>query len=131
MLHVAANTAFSGIWQSISPPGTGPDAAAASIWVFLNAGSAAVGLGSGNGGGDTVIDVISLTTTGAWQFVTAPSGRSPVNEFIVYSVSANGADFNVDLADLETVVPEPGTLSLLLMGTALGSLIALKRRRRS
>ena len=130
MIHVVTSGGFSGLWQSIGPAGTGPDAAIASVWVFLNKGSAIVGLGSGNGGALTTVDTMSLVTTGTWQFLTAPSGHSPVNEFIVYSTSGPG-DFFVDLADLEAVTPEPGTLSLMLLGTAVGSFLALRRRRRA
>lgn len=129
MIHVVTSGSFSGIWQSIGPTGSGPSAAVASVWVFLNKGVAAVGLGSGNGGALTTIDTLSLVTTGTWQFLTAPSGHSPVNEFIVYSISGPG-DFFVDLADLEAV-PEPGAFSLILLGTVFGGFLAVRRSRRA
>jgi hypothetical protein len=72
----------------------GPDHTVSGAWVYVRSGK--VGVGTGDGG-NTGIDTES-TTLNQWEWLEAPNGVSPANEFIIYSTSLNGADFDVDFA---------------------------------
>ncbi len=106
--------------QVFLPFNTGPALTISSAWIFVNSGVA--GIGTGNGG-NTGLDVFT-TTTGQWEFLQAPNGVAPANEFIIYS-SGGPADFFAELVVVEAV-PEPTTIALLALGL-LG--IAVQRRR--
>ncbi|NEO45265.1 MAG: PEP-CTERM sorting domain-containing protein [Moorea sp. SIO4A3] len=128
MLHVTTNGQNNGIFQVFLPFNTGPNEVISSAWVYALSGR--VGIGTGNGGG-TGLDTIS-TTIGEWEFLQASNGLSPANEFIVYSASAEGAEFYVDLASIEqppepSSVPEPGTI-LGLMTVGVGILLRKSRK---
>jgi hypothetical protein len=92
MLRIETTAPACGLVQQWAPTDTGPAEAIASAWVFVIRGS--VILGSGNGG-DTGADTAS-TTQGRWELLEAASGRSPVNELIVYAADAGGAEYLVD-----------------------------------
>jgi hypothetical protein len=72
----------------------GPDHTTSGAWVFVRSGK--VGIGTGDGG-NTGIDAES-TTLNQWEWLEAPNGVSPANEFIVYATTDGGADFDVDFA---------------------------------
>jgi len=63
--------------------------------------SGQIGVGAGNGG-NTGIDKKSVTV-GQWEWVEAPNGASPANEFIVYATSPGGADYYVGFARVNEV----------------------------
>jgi hypothetical protein len=56
-------------------------------------------MGTGNGEDTSDHGAVS-TATGTWVQLTAPNGRSPANEFIVYAVLAGGAWYYVDNASV-------------------------------
>jgi hypothetical protein len=123
-LHVVTDSSSSGVYQQFLPLNTGPIDVAWSIWIYVISGQVAVAVG--NGGGTHPAGVDQLTsTTGSWQQLNSHNDptNSPANEITVYSVSP-GANFYVDLADVET--PEPGTMfgaaSALLLWAGYGLL---------
>ena len=83
-------------------------------WIYALTGAAEVGVVPGAYGVSTLLD--------QWEFVQ-PGSPIAGNEFIIYSNGVNGADFYVDLAVVdsnriipESVIPEPSSLRLLLLG---------------
>lgn len=96
MIHVTTTGAASGLVQTFLPTDAGPVKIVASAWVFIRRGK--VGIGTGNGG-NTHLDVISKTT-GQWEYLEATNGVSPANEFIIYSMSEGGAEFDVAAASV-------------------------------
>ncbi|MGZ3419065.1 MAG: hypothetical protein ACXVEE_14435 [Polyangiales bacterium] len=103
MIHVHTDGWHNGLVQVF--PGSksctllGPTHARGRAMIFVHSGQ--VGIGTGNGG-NTGIDK-TTTTTGAWEFVEAQNGASPANEFIVYSTTPGGADFDVAFAEVYEV----------------------------
>jgi hypothetical protein len=103
MIHVSTNGWHNGLVQVF--PGansctmSGPTHAKGRAMIFVHSGQVGIGTGAG---GNTGLDKI-LTTTGSWQFVEALNGASPANEFIVYSATAGGADFDVAFAEVYEV----------------------------
>jgi hypothetical protein len=107
-LRVVTDSLGSGIYQQFLPLNAGPMDVAWSIWIYVVSGQ--VGVGVGNGGGTHPAAANQLTsTTGVWEQLVSQNDptNAPANEITVYSVS-QGANFFVDLADVET--PEPGTV---------------------
>lgn len=96
MIHVTTTGAANGLVQTFLPINAGPTKIIASAWVFVHRGH--VGIGTGNGG-NTHLDVISKTT-GQWEYLEAMNGVSPANEFIIYSMSEAGAEFDVAAASV-------------------------------
>ena len=90
MLHVTTSGTLNGIVQTFNPDLAD---AVASIWVFVVVGR--VGIGTGNGGATSAEDAES-TTIGRWERIQARNGGTPANEFIVYAISPEGADYFVD-----------------------------------
>jgi hypothetical protein len=90
-LHVITDAGGNGVVQVFAPFNSGPTNAMSGVWVHVRRGT--VFLGTGNGG-NTGEDVDS-TTVGQWEYLQAPAGNHPANEFIVYS-KAGGADFYLD-----------------------------------
>ncbi len=74
----------------------GPDHTVSGAWVYVRSGK--VGIGTGDGG-NTGTDVES-TTLNQWEYLEAPNGVSPANEFIIYATTDGGADFDVDFASV-------------------------------
>ena len=92
MLRVTTTGGSCGLYQAWAPVDTGPATATVAVWIFLVHGTLMTGAGNGgNTGGDIAID-----TRGQWQRVEVPSGRSPVNEMIVYAKDPAGAEYFVD-----------------------------------
>lgn len=97
MLHVCTTGQDCGLVQQYQDTDSGPAHVTSSVSVFVVRGQ--VGMGTGNGGDTGDHDAVS-TATGTWEQLTAPNGVSPANEFIVYAVSAGGACYYVDNADV-------------------------------
>ena len=92
MLHVIVHRG-SGIVQVIAGMGMGPRVAYSCAWVKVVSGQAGIGLGNG---GDTHLDAVS-TSTGVWEWLSAPNGVVPANEFIAYAAT-DDAEFYIDRA---------------------------------
>jgi hypothetical protein len=101
MLHVSTTGQGCGLVQQYQPTNSGPALVVSSVLVFVNHGL--VGMGTGNNGDTNAYNAVCIQT-GQWTPLTAPNGDSPANEFIVYAVSAGGADYYVDNA---SVLPDP------------------------
>jgi hypothetical protein len=101
MIHVTTTGNGSGLVQAgFASEGTydgvfsaGPPHVIDSAWVYVVRGK--VGIGAGNGG-NTSIDAVS-STTGRWELLQGCNVSTPVNEFLVYSLT-DGAEFYVDFA---------------------------------
>jgi hypothetical protein len=100
MLRIETTAPACGLVQQWAATDTGPVASIASAWVFVIRGS--VVLGSGNGG-NTGADTAS-TSQGRWELLEAASGRSPVNELIIYAADAEGAEYLVDEVSVHAMV---------------------------
>lgn len=106
MIHVNTTGGGSGLVQAgFASEGTydgvfsaGPPHVIDSAWVYVVRGK--VGIGAGNGG-NTSIDAVS-TTTGRWEFLQGCNVSTPVNEFLVYSMT-DGAEFYVDFAKVTQI----------------------------
>ena len=121
LIRVETNSASNGLVQVLGPLNSGPTSATASVWVYVDAGVA--GLGIGNGGA-TSLTAFSQST-GTWELLTTStiSGSPAVfNEIIVYS-SGGSAQFWVDVA---SIVPEPTSFMTLCLAGA--GLVARPRR---
>lgn len=97
MLHVCTTGDRNGIVQLFGVVGKGPAGVQSSVWVFVLRGQ--VGMGTGNGGSTNDTDKVN-TKVRQWEQLSAPNGRSPANEFIVYAVSQGKACFYVDNASV-------------------------------
>ena len=118
MLHVSAGSG-AGLFQRFLPIDTGPTQVFASSWIYVLTGQ--VGIGTGNDG-NTHLDILT-SGTGYWEFLQAPNGISPANEFIIYSFNGP-AEFYAENAGV--TVPEPGIL--ILLGISMASVVGLRRR---
>jgi len=117
MLEVTFDGLYSGIYQEFLPFNTGPAHAFGSAWIYLKSGSC-VGIGMGNDGSFSVTS--STCVARQWIHLTTLNGVSPANEFVVYSIIPSGfvlTDFYVDNVSV-TSIPEPASMTLLLVGTA-------------
>ncbi len=103
MVRVKTKAAGNGILQvfpgSTSCTPNGPAHTESGAWVYVVSGQ--VGVATRNGG-NTGIDKKSATV-GQWEWVAAPNGVSPANEFIVYATSPGGADYYVGFARVNEV----------------------------
>ncbi|HVE87093.1 MAG TPA: hypothetical protein VND93_29765 [Myxococcales bacterium] len=103
MIHVLTWAPANGLVQvfggSLSCTANGPAHTDSGAWVYVRSGE--VSIGTGNGGA-TGYDRHS-TTTGAWEWLEAPNGVSPANEFIVYASSTAGADYYVGFARVNEI----------------------------
>jgi hypothetical protein len=105
MLHVSTTGQGCGLWQQYQPTDSGPAHVISSVLVRVHRGQ--VGMGTGNGGDTIPRDHVS-NMMNMWEPLAAPNGVSPANEFIVYAISAGGADYDVDNASVnELVQPNP------------------------
>jgi hypothetical protein len=98
LMHVVTHGWGNGLVQVFSHPcyQNGPAHTLSGAWVYVRSGK--VGIGTGDGG-NTGIDAQS-TTTNQWEWLQAPNGVSPANEFIIYSTSNTGAEFYVSSAQV-------------------------------
>lgn len=96
MLRVSTNGNRNGIVQVFGRNGEGPDEATACVWLFIERGE--VGVGIGNGGNTHTS--MTLTEPGKWERITVSNGVSPANQIIIYTTSAEGADFYVEHAEV-------------------------------
>jgi hypothetical protein len=92
MLRITTTSPGCGLVQQWAPINTGPINATATAWVYVVRGT--VIMGSGNGG-NIAADAASAHTN-RWERLEAPSGRSPVNEVIIYASDPAGAEYLVD-----------------------------------
>ncbi len=97
MIRVTTQGNGNGLVQVFQPFNSGPTKVISGAWIYVLQGK--VGIGTGNGG-NTGIDAVTQTV-GQWEYVQAANGVIPANEFIIYSVGLNGADFYVDSASVK------------------------------
>ena len=102
VIHVVTTGSSSGLVQVWGAINTGPSKVLTSASIFVRTGK--VGIGSGNGG-NTGFNT-QTTGLGQWEQIRGVSQVCPVNETIIYS-AGGGADFYVDMADVEVASKEP------------------------
>ena len=122
MIHVTTDGDVNGLFQAFLPSPTGPNDVIGSIWIYVISGQ--VGFGTGDDG-NTNFDKLT-SGTGHWEFLQAPNGISPANEFIIYSVHGQ-AEFYAENASVAPHAPEPTTM--LLLGSGLIGLAGYGRKR--
>jgi hypothetical protein len=98
MLHVITWAPDNGAVQvfpgSASCTANGPAHTDSGAWVYVRSGQ--VCIGTGNGGNTHCDDYSNFNNT--WEWLEAPNGVSPANEFIVYATSPGGADYFIGFA---------------------------------
>ncbi|WP_284982363.1 SpvB/TcaC N-terminal domain-containing protein [Arthrobacter sp. efr-133-TYG-118] len=94
MVHITTGAAGCGVVQTFLPANTGPAQVVSSAWIYVLRGSVMIGTGDG---GNTASDAV-CDDTGQWMLVEAGNQHGPGNEIVIYSASAEGAEFYVDHA---------------------------------
>ncbi|MGN7200355.1 SpvB/TcaC N-terminal domain-containing protein [Arthrobacter sp. SAFR-044] len=94
MVHVTTGAGGCGIVQTFLPAHTGPVHVMSSAWLYVMRGSVMIGTGDG---GNTSEDAV-CAETGRWMLMEAGNQSTPGNEIVIYSASADGAEFYIDHA---------------------------------
>jgi len=104
MLRVQTGARDSGIFQAWGEArGLAPARTLTTAWVFVRSGQVYVGTGNGAAtGGDAY-----STTTGRWEQLKAQNVSCPATQTVLYAASEKGADFDVDLVEVNEVPGPP------------------------